>query len=82
MAPGKFAGFPDQHRRCAVLRRDAGDRGAIEQMRAPADAGRRRGEMLPRRRRGARDRAAPVSAPVEVVDNLVLEGVLALADAG
>ena len=54
--------------------------GAIELRRCPAALGRGAGEVL--LAGGAAAEIAPhLTAPVEVVDNLVLEGVLALADA-
>ena len=53
--------------------------GAIEQMRARIDADPAQVTLLSRRRRRAARSRRTSTPPVEVVDNLVLEGVLALA---
>ena len=76
--PGAFQAFPDNTADAIYSRIDAGD---LRRDRADAPADRYQsgaGPLLSRRRRRARHRDAP-DPPVEVVDTLVLEGVLALA---
>ena len=80
VAPGKFADFPTNTADALYSGAMQAITGAIEQVRARLE---RDAAVKCFLAGGAADEVAVhVSAPVELVDHLVLEGVLALADAG